>query len=157
MIQCYEIFPSCQNGMGTSKTVCQYESVIILRERECVCKYVAIKQTKQILRTIGKWWECSKKKTNKVIYLQQKQTNNNIKLGRKQNETQTKFIHSYLASEKERDDERRARQEEDVWDVNIFCFVFSAPKVIGRKCVFSYVDVLSLPTNSENKNIQIKK
>lgn len=44
-----------------------------------------------------------------------------------------------------------------MWAVNIFCFVFSAQKVIGRKCVFSYVDVLSLPTNSENKNIQKTK
>lgn len=55
----------------------------------------------------GKGKKFQKHRTKKVIYLQQKQRNNNIKLGRKQ-QNKTEFIHSYLASEKESDDKRSA-------------------------------------------------
>lgn len=53
------------------------------------------------------------------IYSRNKETNN-IKLGTKQKKTE--LIHSYLASEKERDDERSARRVSGT--LTFLCFVF---------------------------------
>lgn len=119
MIQCYEIFPSCQNVMrergrerdNNRKTVCQCERVII----GCECVQVCSNKTNTHTKKNINFWEGEKssRKTELIksyIYSRRnKETTISNQERNKAKQKKTEFIHSYLASEKERDDERSAR------------------------------------------------
>lgn len=112
MIQCYEIFPSCQNVMrdrgrerdNNRKTVCQCERVIIGCECVQVCSNKTNTHTQK--KNINFWeGEKSSRKTELIksyIYSRRnKETTISNQERNKAKQKKTEFIHSYLASEKE--------------------------------------------------------